>query len=75
MDQNMAFWNYADPANRGLADTTLRVSVDHALIPHVTLSGFAEYSMVVDSDLRDWFDVLGLDPDQVYAGVGVRWSY
>lgn len=81
MDDDMVFWNYADPNNSGLADATLRATVDHTLAPHVTLTGFAEYSTVVDSDLRDWFDSLqsasidGVDPDQLYAGVGVRWSY
>ncbi len=81
MDDNMVFWNYGDPQTSGLADTTLRTTVDHSLAPHVTLTGFAEYSTIVDSDLRDWFGTLqnssidGIDPDQLYAGFGIRWSY
>ncbi len=75
MDQDMAFWNFSEPRNSGLSDATLRATVDHDLDPHTSVTGFVAYSTVVDSDFRDWFDLIGIDTDQLYAGVGVRWSY
>lgn len=75
MDDEMVFWNYADPDNSGVADAKVRATVVHDLMPHVSLTGFAEYSTIVDPDLQDWFGLIGVDPDQLYAGVGVRWAY
>ena len=75
MDQSMAFWNYADPDNQGLADASLRTTLTHKLGPHTTLNGFVAYSTIVDGGLREWFDTIAIDPDQLYAGVGVSWTY
>jgi hypothetical protein len=30
---------------------------------------------IVDEDLRDWFDLIGIDSDTVWVALGVTWGY
>ena len=69
-----SFWAYDLPVS-GLADlsgeATLGYTYDDHTRLHLTLAG----STMVDSTLRDWFDILGIDRDNVWMGLGVSWSY
>lgn len=75
MDGDQAQWNYAQPGDSGLADLTLRATAERVLDDHTTVTGFLAYSRVMDSTFRDWFDLIGIDPNQLYLGIGFRWSY
>ena len=75
MDSDQAAWNFAQPDDSGLADLILRGTAERQLDKHTTATGFVVYSTVLDSEFRDWFDVIGIDPDQFYVGLGVRWAY
>ena len=76
MDGNQAFWHYAEPTDRsGLADLTLRGTFEYGFDNHTTASAFLAYSTIVDSQYREWFDTIGLRPEQFYGGIGIRWSY
>lgn len=76
MDGDQTFWNYGIPDDvGGLADARARVTVDHEIRPGTVLTGFAAYSRVMDSELQDWFDLIQIDSNQTYAGLGVRWIF
>lgn len=75
MDGDQSQWNYAQPGDSGLADLTLRARGEYKLDAHTSATGFIAYSRVMDSTFRDWFDVIGIDADQLYLGLGVRWAY
>lgn len=76
MDGDQTFWNYGQPSrSSGLADATLRVDVDHEIQQGTILTGFLAYSRIVDSELREWFDVINIDPTQLAIGAGVRWLF
>ena len=74
MGENQSRWNYGIE-EAGLADLTLRGDMDYSLQGGTTLTAFAAYSTIVDSDLSDWFDFIGIDPDQFFGGLGVRWTF
>jgi hypothetical protein len=38
---------------------------------NLTLAG----STMIDGTLQDWFDVLGIDSDNLWLSVGGTWSY
>ncbi len=76
MDGDQTFWNYGISGDvSGLADATLRLTVDHEYMPGTILTGFAAYSHIMDSDLRDWFDLIQIDSSPLFGGLGVRWIF
>ncbi len=76
MDGDQTFWNYGQRDDTsGLADGTLRVTVDHEVQPGTILTGFLAYSRIMDSEIEDWFDLIDIDPTQTYGGLGVRWVF
>lgn len=76
MDGNQTFWNYGQPEDEsGLADLQLKVQGDYLFRAGTTFTGFIAYSRIVDSELREWFDLIQIDPDQIVANLGVRWQF
>ncbi len=76
MDGNQTFWSYGLPDDiSGMADLQLKVQGDYEFEPGTTFTGFLAYSRVMDSELRDWFDLIQIDADQVVASLGVRWQF
>lgn len=75
MDGDQAAWNFAQPGDSGLADATLEARAAYVIDEHMTARAYLAYSTVVDSDFRDWFGELGIDPDQLFLGVGMSWAY
>lgn len=75
MDGDQAFWNFAEPGSSGLGDLTLRGTAEYVIDDHTTATGFLAYSTLLASAYRDWFDLIGINPDQFFLGLGVRWSY
>ena len=75
MDGDQAFWNFAEPGSSGLGDLTLRGTAEYIIDDHTTATGFLAYSTLLASAYRDWFDLIGINPDQLFLGLGVRWSY
>lgn len=76
MDDHQAEWNYAQtpPAN-GLADLRTTARTAYAFDDHTSAAIELGYSRVMDDDFRDWFDVIDIDPDQTWIGLGLHWSY
>ncbi|MFT5049573.1 MAG: hypothetical protein ACI8QZ_000966 [Chlamydiales bacterium] len=76
MDQEQAWWNYAQmPDASGLADLRATAELSYTVDQHTSAGLELGLSEVIDSDFRDWFDLLGVDPSQVWVGLGVHWSY
>jgi hypothetical protein len=73
-DSRQSDWNYGLRAS-GLADLQGSGRLTYQLDKNTTLHLSVNGSTIVDSDLRDWFDVLGIDADTYWAGIGVRWTY
>ncbi len=69
-----SLWNYGlDEA--GFADLRGTAGLSYFLDDRTTLRALLAASTMVDSDLSDWFDVIGIDPENVWAGLGVTWTF
>lgn len=76
MDGEQVFWHYGLPdGTRGLADATARVEATYRLRPGVDAKAFLAYSTIVDGELRDWFDLIGIEQDHVYGGLGISMQF
>lgn len=69
-----SFWNYGIEAE-GLADlegnAALEYAYDVRTVVGVRLSG----STIVDKGIRDWFDLIAIEHQNVWAGVYCAWSF
>lgn len=77
-DQHQSFWNYGVPdgfGGAGLADLQGTGRLRYAFDAHTTLQLLIAGSTIVDKDIRDWFDVIGIDKNNLWAGLGVEWSF
>jgi hypothetical protein len=67
-------WTYGFPES-GLADLRGTGRVSYFLDRNTTLHATLNASTIVDEDLRDWFDLIGIDSDTVWVALGVTWGY
>lgn len=76
MDDEQAFWQYAQvPATSGVADLRATAKLTYAIDQHTSAELELGLSEVIDSEFREWFELLDVDPSQIWVGLGVRWSY
>ncbi|MEM7517194.1 MAG: hypothetical protein AAF368_09760 [Planctomycetota bacterium] len=73
-DENQSDWTYGLEES-GIADVRLRGGLSYFLDRHTTLRSTLNFSTVVDSDLDDWFDLIGVDSDNLWLTLGATWSY
>jgi len=73
-DDDQADWLYGLD-DGGLADLQLRAGLLYLMDLNTTIRLGLNYSTIVDSDISDWFDVIGIDPDTFWADLGVTWAY
>ena len=73
-DENQSDWNYGIEES-GFADARLRGGVSYFMDRHTTLRGSVNFSTIVDSKLRDWFDVIDISTENVWVTLGATWSY
>jgi hypothetical protein len=71
-DDDHSFWLYRTETS-GLADLSGSIGLGVDLDPMTTLRFSVAGSTIVDSDLRSWFHGR-VDPDVVWALLGVQWS-
>lgn len=73
-DKNQSDWNYGlDRA--GLADLRGEIKAFYAWNDSTTLMAGVAGSTILDKDIEDWFDVIGIDSDNVWGFIGVLWSF
>ncbi len=69
-----SFWNYGLP-QQGFADLGAKATLAYFYDPQTTIRAFLAGSTIVDGTLRDWFDLIGVEKNNLWAGVGVTWSF
>ena len=75
VDDDQANWLYGTSLGEdGFADLRLTGEVQHAYDANTTFRASLNYSTMIDSDLSDWFDVIGIDPDNFWIALGVTWA-
>jgi hypothetical protein len=68
-----SLWNYG-LADSGLADLGALATLDYAFDARTTIGGTVNASTIVDSGLRDWFDLIGIDSENYWISVFVSWT-
>lgn len=59
----------------GMADLRGSATVNYRYDERTTLSGSVEGSMIVDSEIDDWFTLLNIDDDPIWFTLGVNWTF
>jgi hypothetical protein len=72
--EDMSLWNYG-LAESGFADLGASVELAWSLSETTSLRALVAGSTIVDSSLQDWFDLIGIETDNVWAGLGATWSF
>lgn len=72
--ESQSWWNYGVRA-QGFADLQGGATVAYAWDDRTTLGATLQGSTILDSDIADWFDLLGIDTSNVWVGAFVRWRY
>ncbi len=67
-------WTYGLEES-GLADLQAKAGVSYLHDANTTFRLQLAGSTIVDDDLRDWFDLIGIDADTIWASLGVAWAY
>lgn len=69
-----SLWNYG-LAESGFSDLRGEARLSYFLDARTTLRALLAAGTIVDSDLSDWFDVIGIDSQNVWGGLGVTWTF
>jgi len=72
--EDQADWIYGFPES-GLADLQAAGRISYLLDQNTTIHLSVNGSSIIDSTLQDWFDLIGIDENTVWAALGVTWGY
>lgn len=73
-DSKHSLWAYDFPTS-GVADLRVQGVLGYVYDEHTNLNLTLAGSTMIDGTLQDWFDVLGIDSDNLWLSVGGTWSY
>jgi hypothetical protein len=73
-DDGHSDWTYG-LSEEGIADLRGTARFLYALSDNTTAWVGLGASTIIDRDLQDWFDLLGIDRDNVWGTVGLGWSF
>ncbi|MCA8959281.1 MAG: hypothetical protein KDC38_02160 [Planctomycetes bacterium] len=73
-DDNHSEWTYG-LKEAGLADLRGTAKVNFAFDDRTDLFARLGASTILDSDLRDWFDLIGINENNIWLELGVDWSF
>jgi hypothetical protein len=73
-DKDHSDWTYGI-AESGLADGRGSVTLFYDYDESTTFQLGVAYSTIIDKDLRDWFDIIDIEPDNFWITFGVGWSF
>ncbi|MBK8977391.1 MAG: hypothetical protein IPM29_15880 [Planctomycetes bacterium] len=65
---NQAWWDYGT-GDGGLSDFELRGDLRYRISDNHAVGVNASFTTIVDSGIRDWFDLVGIDQDNLAIGV------
>ena len=69
-----SLWAYGF-AEEGFSDWRVSGDVSYAITDETTLRAMVSYGQIINSDLRDWFDIIDIDNENVWGGLGITWSF
>jgi hypothetical protein len=72
--QSQSFWNYGVRAN-GWADLQGDAVIEYAYDVRTTIGAGLHASTIVDSGLRDWFDLIGIESENLWVGAFMAWRF
>ena len=72
--EGMSFWNYGLRQD-GLADLGGELALDYFFDDRTTFEVKLGGSTLLDGGLRNWFNVLGIDSDNIWVGGAVRFRF
>lgn len=73
-DEDASLWAYGIEES-GFADLTATGTLWYQHDVHTALRLVVGAATIVDDELDDWFDVLGIDSTNAWIGLGVTWNY
>jgi hypothetical protein len=71
--EDQSLWNYGFP-EAGFADLGASAALFYQFDEFTVLHAEINATTIVDSELQDWFDVIGIESDNVWAALGIAWS-
>lgn len=76
-DPDHAAWVYGEAPGYDSAFVVLLTDVqaDYQFDKDTQIFLKVQNTQILDSTQEDWFDTIGVDSDNTWAGLGVRWSY
>ncbi len=73
-DARHSEWAYALPES-GFSDARISADASYPLDEFTQVTAGLAYSTVVDSNLEEWFDFIGVESNNFWGAVGLRWSF
>ncbi len=73
-DGDHSLWTYG-LSESGLADLVGKARVNYRFDDRTTIFTSINGSTILDRDLRDWFDLIGIDDDNLWFELGVDWKF
>jgi hypothetical protein len=67
-------WNYGI-AESGFSDASISGRMNFVLDPHSVLYFGANASTIVDTQIEEWFELLGIESTNLWVTVGLVWTY
>lgn len=76
-DEDHAVWTYGEAPgfDSAFVDLLARLHLTYRLDTENTLALTLGYASIIDDDQEDWFEVLGIEPDNVFLGFAWNWSF
>ena len=69
-----SLWTYGI-AISGVSDARLSAELSYILDDNTLVRAGVTGSRIIDSELRDWFDVLSIEQDNIYGNIGITWLF
>lgn len=73
-DDDQSDWSYGIDTG-GLADLQGKAQLFYTFNDNTTFTGGVAGSTIIDSDIERWFDVIGIESDNVWAFLGILWAF
>lgn len=72
--EDASLWTYGIDVS-GISDARVSAELNYDWDANTLLRAGINGSRIVDSELRDWFDILSIEQDNVWANIGITWLF